>query len=496
MAALRAAADRTRSITPTRAGAATWTSASATATSASRRSSRSTTPTTWSRSTPASGCASRRGSWAPGASAPVSSGPGSTRTGATRRWPRSRSGPRFRRLYETRSTITPAAEVRLDAGPQRRRRREHHRAGAAAPARSSQMANAAVASIDFDRRWKDGVPTRTHHVAAQLRRARRHAAARKRSRLHAIPRRGLVSIRLRTPPRPGDRHGRRHHGTARRSSSGSRSATRRRCAAGTSTTSRRRAATACSTRRSSTATPGSRSSSTSARCGTRTPNSAVRVSTGFGFHAGPAFFVVGFPAEHRQPERHLHDGSADSRGRDPVVAARGSASRDPVAPPRWCCSPCSRGRPRACGAGGDRRHRRRCAEDPRAGLQLPEGRAARPIEGRPIGARGARRAGAPGTGEAAGGRDPPGLRLELRSLGGAIRRDHGGRALAVGLAPDAGGRRGVVRRAARRSRSARSARWAATCRSGFGWSTASWTATAPRIRSRLGLHACRHSSTC
>ena len=46
----------------------------------------------------------------------------------------------------------------------------------------------------------------------------------------------------------------------------------------------------------------------------------VRVSTGFGFHAGPAFLVVGFPLNTDNLTRRLHDGSADSGGWDPVVA--------------------------------------------------------------------------------------------------------------------------------------------------------------------------------
>ena len=46
----------------------------------------------------------------------------------------------------------------------------------------------------------------------------------------------------------------------------------------------------------------------------------VRVSTGFGFHAGPAFLVVGFPLNTDNLRAVVHDGSADPRGRDPVVA--------------------------------------------------------------------------------------------------------------------------------------------------------------------------------
>ena len=143
----------------------------------------------------------------------------------------------------------------------------------------------------------------------------------------------------------------------------------------------------------------------------------VRVSTGFGFHAGPAFLAVGFPLNTDDLTAVVHGGSADSRGWDPVVATGMAGSPSALlALLAW---------PAACGVGtdADRRHRRRRAEDPRARLQLPEGRSARSIEGRPIGARGARRDGAARAREVAGGDDAADLRLELRSLGGTIRRD-------------------------------------------------------------------------
>ena len=47
------------------------------------------------RGTPATGCASKRGSLAPAGSAPASSGPGSSRIGSPPRWMHSRSIPRF-----------------------------------------------------------------------------------------------------------------------------------------------------------------------------------------------------------------------------------------------------------------------------------------------------------------------------------------------------------------------------------------------------------------
>ena len=135
MAALRAAPIERRSITRTRGGEATWISASATATSVSRRSSPSTTRTISSRSTPASGCASKRGSWARAGSAPASSGHGSIRTGVPPRWTRSRSSPDIPPPYDTRSTITPLLKFAVHPGAQRRRGREHLGAGAARPRR-------------------------------------------------------------------------------------------------------------------------------------------------------------------------------------------------------------------------------------------------------------------------------------------------------------------------------------------------------------------------
>ena len=72
----------------------------ATATTASRSASRSTTTTRWSRSTRASASASRPGTSAPSASPPAWRRRGSTTPGARRRWPRSRP---------TRSSPSPIA---------------------------------------------------------------------------------------------------------------------------------------------------------------------------------------------------------------------------------------------------------------------------------------------------------------------------------------------------------------------------------------------------
>ena len=71
------------------------------------------------------------------------------------------------------------------------------------------------------------------------------------------------------------------------------------------------------------------------------------------------------PAEHRQSERHRHDGSADLResgsGGSTSPAGRRGVARLLAWPAVRCV-----------GTGADCRYRRRCAEDPRARLQLPE----------------------------------------------------------------------------------------------------------------------------
>ena len=168
------------------------------------------------------------------------------------------------------------------------------------PATGSQMANAAVASLEFDRRWKDGSSAST-----MCRQLRVRAGSRELESdlvYTTIPRRGHVSIRLRTPSRPGDRHGRRHHGRraalrtvhagrledAARVGQVRHRAGRRRSRHllvgrvslhGTRAVPRRRVGVGREHRTSRSASP---------------PASA---ST-----AGPAFFVLGFPLEHRQPD--------------------------------------------------------------------------------------------------------------------------------------------------------------------------------------------------
>ena len=103
---------------------------------------------------------------------------------------------------------------------------------------------------------------------------------------------------------------------------------------------------------------------------------------------------------------------------------------------------------RRVGTDGDGRHRRRGVEDPRAGLQLPEGRSARSTEGWQVGARGARRDGAARAGKSPAATARRVFALSYDSLGGTIRCDDGGRARPVRLPPDDGRRRGLVRRAA------------------------------------------------
>ena len=80
----------------------------------------------------------------------------------------------------------------------------------------------------------------------------------------------------------------------RRSSNGSRSVTRRRSAAGTSSTSRQPAGTAWLLV-DRVSLYGTRALLDIGSVWDANTERHVRVSTGFGFHAGPAFFVVGFP---------------------------------------------------------------------------------------------------------------------------------------------------------------------------------------------------------
>ena len=102
------------------------------------------------------------------------------------------------------------AEVCLQRGPQRRRGREHLGAGATLP-RDRLTDGERGGRLDrlrpaMEGRFRCGAPRR-----GQLRRARRLPRSRKRSRLQEVSRAGLVSIRLRTPPRAGDRNGWRDH---------------------------------------------------------------------------------------------------------------------------------------------------------------------------------------------------------------------------------------------------------------------------------------------
>ena len=326
LAALRAAASRTRSFTPNRAGAATWTSASAIATSASRQSSPSTTRTISSRSTPATGCASKRGSWARVGSAPASSGPGSIRTGARATLAALALKPEIPAPVRHALDDHALAEVCPQSGPQRRRGREHLGAGAAL-SRDRLTDGERGGRLD---RATTGDGRQGSDASTTSRPASACAPAPGTSKATS-PTRG-ISARARidstsdgtTCRRPAWPEG---SPVIRRSSNASRSATRRRSAAGTSTTSRPPAATAWSTRRSSIAIPASRSSSISVRSGTRTPSAQVRVSTGFGFHAGPAFLMVGFPLNTDNLTAVVTVGLRIPGTRDPVVAPARRAAR-------------------------------------------------------------------------------------------------------------------------------------------------------------------------
>ena len=156
------------------------------------------------------------------------------------------------------------------------------------------MANAAVASIDFDRRWKDAFRRDAPRRAPASACAPAPASSKAISPTRGISARARIdstsdATTCRRPAWPEGSPG------TRRSSSASRSAIRRRCAAGTSTTSRRPAATACSTRRSNIAIPELALFLDVGSVWDADTERQVRVSTGFGFHAGPAFLVVGFP---------------------------------------------------------------------------------------------------------------------------------------------------------------------------------------------------------
>ena len=155
------------------------------------------------------------------------------------------------------------------------------------------MANAAVASIGYDRRWKDDSDAE-HHIDASF--GVRAGTRDLESDLDYKRYLGQGSYRFDFG---------RHHVQATGMAGGitgqaplferftlGDSTTLR---VGTSTKSRRRAATACSTRRSSIAIPGFALFLDIGSVWDAGTERQVRVSTGFGFHAGPAFLVVGFP---------------------------------------------------------------------------------------------------------------------------------------------------------------------------------------------------------
>ena len=178
--------------------------------------------------------------------------------------------PEIPRPYETRSTITPLLKFAFSADLSVAAGVSISELEPLFPATASQMANAAVASIGYDRRWPGGFDARTTSRPAS-------ACAQPPANSKVISSTGGISGRARidttsdatTCRRPEWREA---SPVTRRSSNGSRSVTRPRSAAGTSTTSRRRVATACSTRRSNIAIPDSRSSSISVRSGTRAPS--------------------------------------------------------------------------------------------------------------------------------------------------------------------------------------------------------------------------------
>ena len=442
VAALRAAPIERRSITRSRAGAATWTSASATATIRFTPIVAIDNADDLSRSTPATGCASKRGSWARGGSAPASSGPGSIRTGAAPRWTRSRSSPTFRGRTTTRSTITPLLKFAFTPDLSIAGGREHLGAGTARRRRpSSQMANAAVASIDFDRRWNGRV---------------RCDAPRRRPASACAP--ALASSKAISPTRRYLGQGSyrfdfgRHHVQATGMAGGitGHAPLFERFTLGDSTTLR-----------------GWDKYDIAPAGGDRVFYSSVEYRyTGLGAlprrrfglgrehrTAGPRLDGLRIPRRagvlrRRLPAEHRQSDAPSSRW---VCGSPGSGSGGSASPAgrRGACSPCSRGRPLRSSAQaltvdtvGDALRIRA------PGFSFLKGEPlARLKDGRSVRVELAAMVLA-GAGEVAGGHGAPDLRVELRSLGGTIRRDRGGCALPVRLAPDAGGRRGVVRRAA------------------------------------------------
>ena len=231
--------------------------------------------------------------------------------------------PELPRAYDTRTTVTPLLKFAFTPDLSIAGGVSISELNALPPAIDSQMANAAVAAVEFDRQWKQSADV-THRAVASFgvragSRSLESDLAYKRYLGQGSYSSTSAATTCRRPRWPAASR------ATRRSSSASRSATRGRCAAGTSTTSRRPAATACSTRRSSTATRASRCSSISDRYGTRTPNgrSASRPASA----SRRAGVLHGrLPAQHRQSAPSSRWASA-SRGLARGGSARAGARR-------------------------------------------------------------------------------------------------------------------------------------------------------------------------
>ena len=237
-------------------------------------------------------CVSKRGSWGPAGSVPASSGPGSIRIGVPRRWMRSCSSPRSQRRTDT-INDHPIGEICLGPDLSVAAGVSISELEPLSPATDSEMANAAVASIDFDRSWWNG-PEATHHVRGNF--SVRAGSRELESDLVYTRYLGQGSYRFDLG---------RHHVRATGMAGGitGHAPLFERFTLGDSTTlrgwdkyeSRRLGPTAWFHTSIEYRYTGLALFLDIGSVWDADTNRQVRVSTGFGFHAGPTFLVVGFP---------------------------------------------------------------------------------------------------------------------------------------------------------------------------------------------------------
>ena len=268
--------------------------------------------------------------------------------------------------YDDRTTFTPLVKFAIDAAAQRQRRRQHRRAGSARVGplppeshdgeRRRSGRSATACGTRGHRRRRDTTSRRRFTVRSGI------EGARKRLRLHAVPRPGRLRVSSGRAHRCWCRAWPAASTATRRSSSGSRSAIRGRCAAGTSTTSRRPAATGCSTRRSSTAISVlalflDSGSVWDSGDDERSPRLDRRR-----LHSRPVLHDGRLPAQHRRAPRRVHDGRPVRRPRHSRSTDRATADpcRHVVArhASRCCCGRRAR---RAGGHASNRSRATRCA---------------------------------------------------------------------------------------------------------------------------------------